>query len=73
MGNLVFDAMLVDMAAQGRRGSPIQLRQDGDAVANERSVPFDRISLETIDRGLYHFIIHLSVDLGSEQMVVDKL
>ncbi len=27
----------------------------GDAVADELSLPFDRISLEMIYRGLYHF------------------
>jgi hypothetical protein len=27
----------------------------GDAVADELSLPFDRISLEMIDRGLYYF------------------
>ena len=29
----------------------------GDAVADELSVPFDRISLEMIYRGLYHFYV----------------
>ena len=29
----------------------------GDAVANEVSLPFDRISLEMIYRGLYHFYV----------------
>jgi len=28
----------------------------GDAVADELSLPFDRISLEMIYRGLYHFV-----------------
>ena len=27
----------------------------GDAVADELTLPFDRISLEMIYRGLYHF------------------
>lgn len=29
----------------------------GDAVADELSLPFDRISLEMIFRGLYHFSV----------------
>jgi hypothetical protein len=29
----------------------------GDAVADEVSLPFDRISLEMIYRGLYHFYV----------------
>ena len=29
----------------------------GDAVANELSLPFDRISLEMVYRGLYHFSV----------------
>ncbi len=29
----------------------------GDAVADELSLPFDRISLEMIYRGLYHFSV----------------
>jgi hypothetical protein len=29
----------------------------GDAVADELSLPFDRVSLEMIYRGLYHFYV----------------
>jgi hypothetical protein len=29
----------------------------GDAIADELVLPFDRISLETIYRGLYHFSV----------------
>ena len=29
----------------------------GDAVADELSLPFDSISLDMIDRGLYHFSV----------------
>ena len=29
----------------------------GDAIADEVSLPFDRISLEMIYRGLYHFYV----------------
>ena len=36
----MFDAVLVDL---------------GDAVADELAIPFERISLEMIYRGLYHF------------------
>jgi hypothetical protein len=39
-GTWLFYAVLVDL---------------GDAVADELSLPFDRISLEMIYRGLYHF------------------
>ena len=39
-GTWLFYAILVDL---------------GDAVADELSLPFDRISLEMIYRGLYHF------------------
>ena len=39
-GTWLFYAILIDL---------------GDAVADELSLPFDRISLEMIDRGLYHF------------------
>jgi len=41
-GLLGFYAVLVDL---------------GDAVADELSLPFDRISLEMIYRGLYHFSV----------------
>ena len=41
-GTWLFYAVLVDL---------------GDAVADELSVPFDRISLEMIYRGLYHFYV----------------
>jgi hypothetical protein len=41
-GTWLFYAVLVDL---------------GDAVADEGSVPFDRISLEMIYRGLYHFYV----------------
>lgn len=41
-GTWLFYAVLVDL---------------GDAVADELSLPFDRISLEMIDRGLYHFYV----------------
>jgi len=30
-----------------------------DAVADELAVPFDRISLEMLFRGLYHSIMHI--------------
>ena len=33
------------------------LFRSGDAVADELSLPFDRISLEMIYRGLYHFYV----------------
>jgi len=36
----LFDAVLVDL---------------GDAIADELALPFDRISLEMVDRGLYYF------------------
>lgn len=29
----------------------------GDAIADELALPIDRISLEMIDRGLYHFSV----------------
>jgi hypothetical protein len=41
-GTWLFYAVLVDL---------------GDAVADELSLPFDRISLEMIYRGLYHFSV----------------
>lgn len=41
-GTWLFYAVLVDL---------------GDAVAEELSLPFDRISLEMIYRGLYHFYV----------------
>lgn len=41
-GTWLFYAVLVDL---------------GDAIADEVSVPFDRISLEMIYRGLYHFYV----------------
>ena len=41
-GTWLFYAVLVDL---------------GDAVADEVSLPFDRISLEMIYRGLYHFYV----------------
>ena len=39
-GTWLFYAILIDL---------------GDAIADELSLPFDRISLEMIYRGLYHF------------------
>ena len=42
VGNWLFYAVLVDL---------------GDAIADEVSLPFDRISLEMIYRGLYHFYV----------------
>jgi Transposase DDE domain len=50
-GTWLFYAVLVDL---------------GDAVADELSVPFDRISLEMIYRGLYHFYVahHKRLALG---------
>jgi hypothetical protein len=41
-GTWLFYAVLVDL---------------GDAVADELSLPFDRISLEMVYRGLYHFYV----------------
>jgi hypothetical protein len=38
----------------------------GDAVADELSFPFDRISLEMIYRGLYHFYVALQKGLASD-------
>jgi Transposase DDE domain len=50
-GTWLFYAVLVDL---------------GDAVADEVSLPFDRISLEMIYRGLYHFYVahHKRLALG---------
>jgi hypothetical protein len=38
----------------------------GDAVADELSFPFDRISLEMIYRGLYHFYVARQKELTSD-------
>ena len=38
----------------------------GDAVADELSLPFNRISLEMIDRGLYHFYVADQKGLASD-------
>jgi hypothetical protein len=38
----------------------------GDAVASELSLPFDRISLEMIYRGLYHFYVAHQKGLASD-------
>jgi hypothetical protein len=38
----------------------------GDAVADELSLPFDRISLEMIYRGLYHFSVAHQKGLASD-------
>jgi hypothetical protein len=38
----------------------------GDAVADELSLPFDRISLEMIYRGLYHFYVAHHKDLATD-------
>ncbi len=38
----------------------------GDAVADELSLPFNRISLEMIDRGLYHFYVAHQKGLASD-------
>ena len=38
----------------------------GDAVADEMTLPFDRISLEMIYRGLYHFYVAHHRGLASD-------
>jgi hypothetical protein len=50
-GTWLFYAVLVDL---------------GDAVADELSLPFDRISLEMIYRGLYHFYIAHHKNLATD-------
>ena len=50
-GTWLFYAVLVDL---------------GDAVADEVSLPFDRISLEMIYRGLYHFYVAHHKGLASD-------
>jgi IS4 transposase len=50
-GTWLFYAVLVDL---------------GDAVADELSLPFDRISLEMIYRGLYHFYVAHHKGLASD-------
>jgi hypothetical protein len=35
----------------------VSAQPNGDAVADELSLPFDRISLQMIYRGLYHFYV----------------
>lgn len=50
-GTWLFYAILIDL---------------GDAVADELSLPFDRISLEMIDRGLYHFGVANQKGLASD-------
>lgn len=50
-GTWLFYAVLVDL---------------GDAVADELSLPFDRISLEMIYRGLYHFYVAYHKGLASD-------
>ena len=50
-GTWLFYAILVDL---------------GDAVADELSLPFDRISLEMIYRGLYHFSVAHEKGLAQE-------
>lgn len=50
-GTWLFYAVLVDL---------------GDAVADELSLPFDRISLEMIYRGLYHFSVAHQKGLASQ-------
>ena len=50
-GTWLFYAALVDL---------------GDAVADELSLPFDRISLEMIYRGLYHFYIAHHKNLATD-------
>ena len=50
-GTWLFYAVLVDL---------------GDAVADEVSLPFDRISLEMIYRGLYHFYVAHHKGLATE-------
>ncbi|EGJ28999.1 MULTISPECIES: IS4 family transposase [Moorena] len=50
-GTWLFYAVLVDL---------------GDAVASELSLPFDRISLEMIYRGLYHFYVAHDKGLASD-------
>ena len=50
-GTWLFYAVLVDL---------------GDAVADELSLPFDRISLEMIYRGLYHFYVAHQKGLASD-------
>jgi hypothetical protein len=50
-GTWLFYAVLVDL---------------GDAVANEVSLPFDRISLEMIYRGLYHFYVAHQKNLATD-------
>jgi hypothetical protein len=50
-GTWLFYAVLVDL---------------GDAVADELSFPFDRISLEMIYRGLYHFYVAHQKGLASD-------
>ena len=50
-GTWLFYAVLVDL---------------GDAVADELSLPFDRISLEMIYRGLYHFYVARKKGLATE-------
>ena len=53
-GTWLFYAVLVDL---------------GDAVADELSVPFDFISLEMIERGLYHFSVADQKGLASDPVV----
>jgi hypothetical protein len=50
-GTWLFYAVLVDL---------------GDAVADELSLPFDRISLEMVYRGLYHFYVAHHKGLSSD-------
>ena len=50
-GTWLFYAVLVDL---------------GDAIADELSLPFDRISLEMIYRGLYHFYVAHQKGLASD-------
>jgi len=50
-GTWLFYAVLVDL---------------GDAVADELSLPFDRISLEMVYRGLYHFYVAHQKGLASD-------
>ncbi len=38
----------------------------GDAIANELAVPFERLSLEMLYRGLYHFSVAYNKDLTTD-------
>jgi hypothetical protein len=38
----------------------------GDAVADQMTLPFDQISLEMVDRGLYHFYVAHHKGLASD-------